>query len=83
MPKIAPIGEIRASLLADETATLAIVVAGLRSLRRELQRCAAIDALGTPASYRLATEMLDTLTGDLAAMLDGRDFADVDREVAA
>ena len=74
---------LRASLLTDETATLAIVVHGLRALRPQLERAATIDALGTPASYRLAMELLDTLTGDLAAMLDRRDFADVDERRAA
>ena len=67
-----------ASLFADETAALACIVTGLRALRPDLAHAAAIDALGTPASYRLATEMMDALIGDLSGMLDTRDFADMD-----
>ena len=73
----------RASLLADETATLTLVVTGLRALRPELARAAGIDALGTPASYRLLLALLDDLLGDAAGLLDTRQWADVDERRVA
>lgn len=73
----------RATLLADETATLAIVVTGLRALRPQLERAAGVDALGTPASYRAMLAAMDDLIGDAAGMLDTRAWADVDRRAVA
>lgn len=67
-----------ASLLADEIATLALVVTGLRALRVELQRCAGLDALHTPESYRMAAEDFDALIGDLEGLLDTREWREFD-----
>lgn len=69
--------------LADEVATLTIIVNALRALRPELDRAASIDALGTPASYRAMLEMFDALIGDAEGMLDTREWHDVDRRTAA